>query len=202
MRPHAVSSDEARHAAASINARETSAAEWARTNGVSRTALYNAIKREGLSVDLNVSAQEHLELQRKSGLPPEVYAYRAAIPIGTLRRWAGEQGLPIAMSGYAEKKEWWVQALSTYTHATARTFCAANNLSVALVATWYHMVHQPAATLLWGFEETLELRTDQFDDIYRWEQRGTELFALGRGRYAAPISETNAGKILATLTQH
>jgi hypothetical protein len=202
MRAQLLTDTDAHEAASAINAREATVASWARDKGVSRTAVYNAIKREQLTLDLNICAQEHIALQRVSDVPPEVYAFRAAVPISTLRRWAGEQGLPIAMSGYAEKKAWWEKTLDGYSHASAKAFCVSHNLPMALVANWYHLTYQPAATLIWGFAQTHELLTDQFDDIHRWEAQRSTSFALGRGRYCVPLDENNAGKLLATLTHH
>lgn len=202
MRAQMLTNADAHEAASAINAREATVASWAREKGVSRTAVYNAIARSNLIIDINTDAQEHLNLQRGSKLPPEVYAFRAAVPISTLRRWAGEQGLPIAMSGHAEKKAWWGATLDSYSHASAKAFCTTNNLPMALVANWYHLLYQPAATLIWGFAQTHELLTDQFNDIHRWDDQRPTSFALGRGRYCVALDETNAGKILATLTQH
>jgi hypothetical protein len=167
--------------------RGTPVAEIAEKWGIGRTNLYKAFGRYGLKLEhppAAARALEHIEGQITSGVPPELYAYRAGISEATMRRWNWEHGIRATTNTYAERKAYWQDQLELFDPANAKGFCTARNLPLPMTALWYHRIHNPQALLL-------ELETDQFQDFQRYaipaSLKNPPLFALGFGRNAVPI---------------
>lgn len=165
--------------------------------GVSRASLYYRLKANGLELPANgrMSPEEHLELQRESGTPPEVYAARAGIASASLRRYGYDLGITPALNTYAMKKAWWEKELDAFSPENAKVFCTLRNLPLTLVAEWYHRVNKPRALLLWGFNRLLRVEGEQFMDFQRFADPSAELFALGAGKLAVPIGVRLADEV-------
>lgn len=165
--------------------------------GITPATIYSALKRYGIEPDrpASITPSEHIELQRQSGLPPEVYAYRAGIRAPSLRRYAWNAGEKLAMNLHTEKKAWWERELDAFSPENAQAFCALRDVPVPMVAHWYHLINRPPALLLWGFNRLLRVKGDQFQDFQRFNDPEAELFALGQGKLAVPISVRLADEI-------
>ncbi len=164
--------------------------------GKSRWQLYRLLDRYGLeNPNVRLNVEDHVLLQQESGVPPEVYAYRAGINPKSLRRYCWNMGEKPALHTYAEKKAWWEKQLDAFSPENAQAFCTLRNVPVVLVAEWYHRIHKPRALLLWGFNRLLCVEGEQFMDFQRFADPEAQMFALGAGRTAVPIKVRLADEV-------
>lgn len=166
---------------------EATVQELADSWGIARETIYGAFARHDKPLRLGPSPQEHIELQQKSGVPPEVYAARAGILTHTLRQYAylNEQRLNLRL--HTEAKQWWAEKLRTLRPQRLQHFCIQEDLPVHLVAKWFHLINKPPVTLLWGFSELREVTCDMFDDVGRFHNQHAQTHVLGRGRSVSSI---------------
>lgn len=159
--------------------------------GVKRHDIYNAMRRFAMRLP---EKKDHVALQQKSGLPPELYAYRAGISAESLRIMALQRGEKLTYSKDAERKAYWAQALATFDGVNTRAFCQAQDLPLVRVAYWYHRIHKPSSTLMWGFNQNVEIAAESFD-LAPAAFDPEALFVLGRGREVRTISSAEANRL-------
>lgn len=182
--------------AAALVAGGMSVVEVAQGWGVSASTLYSAFRRFEIELQRpTTSAAEHLELQRASNTPPELYAHRAGLTLNTLRKYAWECGAALAMNTYAERKAFWEEKFDTFDPANARAFCVLNDLPLTMTAHWYHKLNNTSQLLLWGFTQLMGVRGDQFADVTRYNDPAATLFALGKGKTVVPIGIRLANEV-------
>lgn len=192
--------------AAELMLRGRSIAEIANSWGVNRSALYKAFDRYDIPRPEvpKLDAMDHLALQAESGTPPEIYAYRAGLKLATVRRYAWDYGQPLTCNTYAERKAWWERRLETFDPHHVKAFTQCENVPLLELAQWYHRINRPMQLMLWGFNELLYVEAPQFEDISRFADTASDLFALGRGRDCVPISTRIATEVFnfASKYQH
>lgn len=182
--------------AAALVAGGMSVVEVAQSWDVSASTLYSAFRRYDIQLERHTtSAAEHLELQRASNTPPELYAHRAGLTLNTLRKYAWECGTALAMNSYAERKAFWEEKFDTFNPFNARAFCVLNDLPVTMVAHWYHKLNNPSQLLLWGFANLMTVPGNQFADVTRYNDPAATLFALGKGKTVVPIGIRLANEV-------
>lgn len=159
--------------------------------GVKRHAIYNALRRLKMQLP---EKEDHVALQQKSGLPPELYAYRAGISAESLRVMAHQRGEKLTNSKDAERKAFWAQAIATFDGVNVRAFCQAQDLPLVRVAYWYHRIHKPQKALLWGFNRIVEIPAESFD-LAPAAFDPEALFVLGRGREVRTTSSAEANRL-------
>lgn len=159
--------------------------------GVKRHTLYNSLRAHGIQVP---EKEDHVALQQASGLPPELYAYRANISAESLRIRAHQRNEKLAMTRNSERKAYWAQALATFDGVNARAFCQAQDLPLVRVAYWYHRIHKPPKALLWGFNRIVEIPAESFD-LAPAAFDPEALFVLGRGREVRTTSSAEANRL-------
>lgn len=174
----------------------TTVAELAKNWGMSRGTIYNGLRRYELPLRSNrTDWQEHLELQRLSGVPPELYAHRAGVAFASLRRAAWEAKQPLVVNTYAERSAFWAKLLDSFDPRHARTFCVMHDLPVTMVAHWFHKLNNPTHLLLWGFSQLLTVQGDQFTDVSRFHDRAANEFVLGKGKTCAHLNVRVANEV-------
>lgn len=187
---------ETTHQVAELIRQGHSVAEIAAGWGITACAIYKALKREHLMpAAARTTPAEHLDLQRASECPPEVYAHRAGMSFATLRRHAWAEKVKLACNTHAERKAWWIRRFTEFSPANAKAFCALNDLPVPMVAHWYHKLAPHPVTLLWGFNQLLVLPEDKVPIPARLKDKTGTLFAVGRGKTAVPISIRTANEL-------
>lgn len=159
--------------------------------GVERHAVYNALRRFEMQLP---EKGDHVVLQQKSGLPPELYAYRTGISAESLRVMAYQRGEKLAYTKDAERKAFWAQAIATFDGVNVRAFCQAQNLPLVRVAYWYHRIHKPPKALLWGFNRIVEIPAESFD-LVPAAFDPEAFFVLGRGRKVRTTSSMEANRL-------
>lgn len=157
--------------------------------GITVRGMYKAMRRFGIepAMEGRLSITQHFDHYCASDVPLEVYAFRADVKASSLISYPRGDAPRLPRNSREEKYAWWAAMLDGYCHEKAGIFRVMNNLSTPLIAYWYHQIHNPAESLLWGFQQTLELHTDQFDDLYRFADTQSQLFAIGKGRVCSPV---------------
>lgn len=182
-----ITEDMARQAAA-LTERGTPLKEIAQNWNLSAEGMYAAMKRYGITITrTTISPEQHVTMQRASGLVPEIYAVRAGLSPETLRKHAWTAQKPLALNTFAERKAWWLEKFDAFSPVNARAFCQLNDLPVPMVAHWYHRIHNPRELLLWGFNQLLRVEGEQFKDFVRHAVPKADLYAIGQGKNSVPV---------------
>lgn len=155
--------------------------ELAQAWGTAPSTIYSALHRHGFEAPKRLTPPEHVEAQRQAGIPPDLYAARAAISLAALRNYASNAGTRLALSHLTETRAWWAEQIEALEPRKAQSFCIANDIPVHLLAQWYHKIKKPDVTLLWGFSEIREVTCDMFHDVARFANQHAPTHTLGRG---------------------
>ena len=173
--------------------------EVAESWDVGQSTLHAALKRHNLSTRKNqFSLEQHLKFQQVSGIPPELYAYRAGIGFPSLRRAAWLNKEQLVMNTYQERKDYWTEHLMMFRPKDLKAFCVFKDAPIQQVAYWFHRLHNPEKILLWGFSELMTLSESGktlFNDIARFESASPTEFYLGHNRVLIPIPSNIASEV-------
>lgn len=133
---------------------------------------------------------QHVRAQQRSGIPPDLYAARAGLNTRSLQHYAYQLRVPLAMSSYRAKAQWWADRLDTLEPKRLQGFLIHHDLPLKLVAYWWHKLYgtrEPVQTLVWGFPQLMVCEADQFNDVRRFHNPHTETHFLGRGKTVVSI---------------
>jgi hypothetical protein len=181
--------------AAELYSRGTPLSVIADSWGTSHSTLRAAFKRYGITAARpQTTAAEHIDLQRESGVPPELYAVRAGLTLNTMRRYAWEIKSTLAMNTQAERRTYWLGKIDQLDIKTVKNFAQMHMLPMPMLAQWYHKLVNPSGLLLWGFNQLLVIDGKQFNDFSRYAQPKAELFSIGRGKACVPVDAHIAGE--------
>ena len=135
-----------------------SIAEIARRIGCTAGMLYTMRSRMGLTRP-RVKI-DHLTLQRQSGTPPEVYAFRAGIKLATLRDYATDAGVRLPLAGKLERREWWAGVFRHHNVSqwNLARIAGQENWPLKEAAKWLHVIQKIRGTWTYGTDKPFQIQ--------------------------------------------